>query len=84
MRLARPSELIAQPLKQWKCTGKPDFAPEEQISGCSSAIKSGKLVGKDLAAAFTIRGSAYRVHGDLKRAVADYDQAGPTYSRARL
>jgi len=65
----------AQPLKQWKCTGKPNFAPEEQISGCSSAIKSGKLGGKDLAAAFTIRGSAYRVHGDLKRAVADYDQA---------
>ena len=55
----------AQPLNQWKCTGKPDFSPEEQITGCSGAIRSGKLVGKDLAAAFTIRGSAYRVHGDL-------------------
>ena len=65
----------AQPLKQWKCTGKPDFSPEEQISGCSSAIKSGKLAGKDLALAFTIRGSAYRVHGELKPALEDYNQA---------
>lgn len=65
----------AQALNQWKCTGKPDFSPEEQITGCSGAIRSGKLVGKDLAAAFTIRGSAYRVHGDLKRSVEDYNQA---------
>jgi tetratricopeptide (TPR) repeat protein len=64
-----------QTLKQWKCTGAPDVAWDEQIAGCTNAIKSGKLGGKDLAAAFAIRGSAYRARGELKRAVQDYDQA---------
>jgi len=64
-----------QTLKQWKCTGRPDVAPDEQITGCTNAIKSGKLGGKDLAVAFAIRGSAHRARGDLKRAVEDYDQA---------
>ena len=64
-----------QTLKQWKCTGGPDVALEEQITGCTDAIKSEKLGGKDLAVAFAIRGSAYRARGELKRAVKDYDQA---------
>jgi tetratricopeptide (TPR) repeat protein len=64
-----------QTLKQWKCTGRPDVAWDEQISGCTNAIKSGKLGGKDLAVAFAIRGSAYRARGEPKRAVEDYDQA---------
>jgi len=64
-----------QTLKQWKCTGRPDVAADEQITGCTNAIKSGKLGGKDLAVAFAIRGSAHRARGDLKRAVEDYDQA---------
>jgi tetratricopeptide (TPR) repeat protein len=64
-----------QTLKQWKCTGGPDVAWEEQITGCTDAIKSEKLGGKDLAVAFAIRGSAYRARGELKRAVNDYDQA---------
>jgi tetratricopeptide (TPR) repeat protein len=64
-----------QTLKQWKCTGRPDVAWDEQITGCTNAIKSRKLGGKDLAVAFAIRGSAYRAGGELKRAVEDYDQA---------
>jgi tetratricopeptide (TPR) repeat protein len=64
-----------QPLKQWKCTGRPDIAWDEQISGCTSAIKSGKLERKDLAAALVNRGSAYRARGELERAIQDYDQA---------
>jgi tetratricopeptide (TPR) repeat protein len=64
-----------QTLKQWKCTGGADVAADEQIIGCTNAIKSGKLGGKDLAAGFAIRGSAYRARGELKRAVQDYDQA---------
>jgi tetratricopeptide (TPR) repeat protein len=58
-----------QTLKQWKCTGRPDIARDD------NAIKSGKLGGKDLAVAFAIRGSAYRAGGELRRAVQDYDQA---------
>jgi tetratricopeptide (TPR) repeat protein len=49
-----------QNLKQWKCTGRPDIAWDEQVAGCTSAIKSGKLAGKDLALAFLNRGIAYR------------------------
>ena len=64
-----------QTLKQWKCTGRPDVAWDEQITGCTNAIKSGKLGGKDLAVAFAIRGSAYRARGELKLAIQDYDQA---------
>lgn len=64
-----------QTLKQWKCTVRPDVAWDEQITGCTNAIKSGKLGGKDLAVAFAIRGSAHRAGGELKRAVQDYDQA---------
>jgi len=60
-----------QTLKQWKCTVRPDVAWDEQITGCTNAIKSGKLGGKDLAVAFAIRGSAHRAGGELKRAVQD-------------
>jgi tetratricopeptide (TPR) repeat protein len=65
----------SQTLTQWKCTGEPDIAPDARIAGCTNAIKSGKLAGKDLTAAFAIRGSAYRARGELKPALQDYDQA---------
>src|SRR5262249_38491274 len=65
----------AQTSNDWKCIGNPDIPWDEQIVGCTNAIKSGKLGGKDLAVAFAIRASAYRARGELKRAVKDYDQA---------
>jgi tetratricopeptide (TPR) repeat protein len=64
-----------QNLKQWKCTGRPDIAWDDQVTGCTSAIKSGKLAGKDLALAFLNRGIAYRRQGDFEHAINDYGQA---------
>jgi tetratricopeptide (TPR) repeat protein len=66
---------LAQTLKDWKCTGNFDIPWNEQIIGCSNAINSGTIAGKDLAAAFSNRGRAYAVRGDLDRALADYGQA---------
>ena len=52
-----------------------DIPWDEQIVGCSNAIKSGRYTGKDLAAAFNDRGAAYRVTGDFDHAIQDYNQA---------
>src|ERR1700727_2144452 len=67
--------VLAQTLKDRHCTGKPDVPDDQQILGCSDAIKSGSFAGKDLAAAFSNRGRAYSGKGELDRAIADYDQA---------
>src|SRR5712691_4414116 len=66
---------LAQTLKDSKCTGRPDIPWDEQIVGCTNAIKSGRYTGKNLAAAFNGRGTAYRAKRDLVRAIQDYDQA---------
>ena len=65
---------LPQTLNDWKCTGNTDIPWDEQIVGCSNAIKSGKYTGKDLAAAFNDRGTAYRVTGDFDHAIQDYNQ----------
>ena len=66
---------LPQSLNDWKCTGNADIPWDEQIVGCSNAIKSGRYTGKDLAAAFNDRGAAYRVTGDFDHAIQDYNQA---------
>ena len=66
---------LAQALKDFKCTGHPDIPWTEQIAGCSNAIASGKLAGKDLAEAFFDRGRGNQATGAVDRAIADYDQA---------
>src|SRR6185369_9559588 len=65
----------AQALKDAKCTGRPGIPWDEQIAGCTKAIKSGRYSGQELAAAFTGRAAAHRAKGDLARAIQDYDQA---------
>ena len=65
---------LPQTLNDRKCTGNTDIPWDEQIVGCSNAIKSGKYTGKDLAAAFNDRGTAYRVTGDFDHAIQDYNQ----------
>src|SRR5258708_7400952 len=65
----------ADPLQDAKCTGTTDTPWDEQIAGCGNAIDSGKISGKDLAAAFSRRGKAYQARGDLDRAFADNEQA---------
>ena len=67
--------VLSQTLKDNNCTGKSDIPDDQQIAGCSDAIKSGGFAGKDLAAAFSNRGRAYAAKGDIDHAIADYDQA---------
>lgn len=48
---------LAQTLNDRKCTGNPDVPWDEQIVGCTNAIKSKKYAGNDLAAPSTIAAS---------------------------
>src|SRR5262245_56508978 len=66
---------LAQSAKDWKCTGKPDIPPDQQITGCTNAIQSGKYSGKDLSWAYFNRGNAYDDKGNHDRALADYSEA---------
>ena len=64
------------------CDIKGGARPEVVITSCTAVIQSGQETGKNLAAAFTIRGRAYRAMGDYDRAIADYSEAiriEPTY-----
>ena len=65
----------AQVGKEWNCTGTSDVAWDVQISGCTTAIRSGNFAGKDLARALFARGEAYQATGNYDRAVADYNEA---------
>jgi len=47
----------------------------QRIEGCSSVIKAARESGENLAEAFNNRGMAYRLKGDLDRAIQDYGQA---------
>ncbi len=51
------------------------FSPDQQISGCTAAIESGKWSGQGLAWALNDRGFAYFLKGDLDPALADFQQA---------
>ncbi len=46
-----------------------------KIGGCTAAIRSGQWQGKNLTAAYTNRGEAYRNLGDPTRAIENYGQA---------
>jgi tetratricopeptide (TPR) repeat protein len=67
---------------QARC-GDPD--PEISISVCSALIRSGRLLGRDLAIAHTERGIAYVTLLDYDRALQDFDhaiRADATYAKA--
>src|SRR5713101_221157 len=57
------------------CDIKDGGRPKEVISSCTAVIQSGQATGRNLAAAFTIRGRAYRANGDYDHAIADYTEA---------
>ena len=59
---------LAQSPKDWKCTGNPDIPPDQQITGCTNAIQSGKYSGKDLTWAYFNRGNAYNALDDIDKA----------------
>ena len=52
-----------------------DRDPDQQISGCTAAIRSGQFSGRNLAVAYNNRGLAYYGLGDYARAIEDLDQA---------
>jgi tetratricopeptide (TPR) repeat protein len=57
-----------------RCVGK-KVTPDLQINGCTAAIQSEGVSVSDLAVAYHNRGLAYAKRGDLKDAIADFDQA---------
>ena len=71
------------------CRANPDIPWDEQIVGCTNAIKSGRHNEEDLAAAVYYRGISNGTRGESDRAIQDFDQAikinpnhvGPFYSR---
>src|ERR1700693_4438566 len=63
----------AKPL-DW-CNGDDHATPDMMIAGCSAMISSGEYSGRDLAIAYTNRGSAYDDKHDEDRAIADHDSA---------
>src|SRR5258705_5132973 len=63
------------------------FSIEARISGCTTAIQSGRWSGNDLAPAFFNRGLAYSRKGDTDRAIADYSEAirlNPKHAKSYL
>ena len=74
--LATADAAAAQtPQQQRWCDGEEGATPSQRIDACSSVIKAAHDKGDKLAEAFNARGVAYRVKGDLERAIQDYGQA---------
>ena len=69
-----PTDATAQSAEQWNCRGDTRDL-DEQIEGCTRAINSGKYHGKNLAWAYTNRGSVYDYQKDFDRAIADLTEA---------
>ena len=68
---------LAQPSQDWVwCENKDNaFAPDVSINGCSALIQSGTVSPQNIPIVYNNRGVAYRVKGDLDRAIADYSEA---------
>jgi tetratricopeptide (TPR) repeat protein len=60
--------------RRW-CDDEDGATLAQRIEGCSAIIKAARDRGEKLAEAFNQRGVAYRLKGDLARAIADYSQA---------
>ena len=68
-----------------RCGGKNDASTEQQISGCTALIDSGRGNAHGLSEALYNRGNAYAATGNFNRAIEDYDQAiqlNPTMATA--
>jgi tetratricopeptide (TPR) repeat protein len=57
------------------CDGEDGATVAQRIDACSAVIKGGRDKGEKLADAFNNRGVAYRLKGDIDRAIQDYTQA---------
>src|ERR1043166_1245045 len=70
-----PATAQSQQQIDWCINATHEFSPDQQVSGCTVAIQSGRWSGKDLVRVFQDRGLAYYDKRDYDHAIADYDQA---------
>jgi tetratricopeptide (TPR) repeat protein len=74
--LAAAGSALAQTQQERRwCEGEDGATPAQRIDGCSSVIKAERDKGEKLAESFNYRGVAYRLKGELDRAIQDYGQA---------
>jgi tetratricopeptide (TPR) repeat protein len=73
--LASASAFAQTPQDRRWCEGEEDATVAQRIDGCSAVIKAGRDKGDQLAETFNNRGVAYRLKGDIDRAIQDYAQA---------
>jgi len=73
--LMQPAAAQSQQHIDWCVNANHGFSYDQQISGCTAAIASGKWSGQGLAWAYNNRSFANYLRGDRDRAYADFDQA---------
>jgi tetratricopeptide (TPR) repeat protein len=77
LALAYAAESAAQPSldDQDKCWDTAEqFAPEQQVAGCTALLEADGVPEEDRAYAIALRGWSYHELGDLDRALADYSE----------
>ncbi len=80
--LAAGAPALAQkPEERRWCDGEDAATADQRITGCSAVIRAGRDRSEKLAEAFNNRGLAYRLKGDLERAIQDYGQAIKIYAK---
>jgi tetratricopeptide (TPR) repeat protein len=67
--------LAQSPQERRWCDGEDDPSPDQRILSCAAIIKAGRDKSDKLAEAHNNRGVAYRIKGELDRAIQDYGQA---------
>jgi tetratricopeptide (TPR) repeat protein len=60
--------------RSW-CEGEGAVPPAQRIEACSSLIMAARDKGEQVAELFNYRGVAFRLNGELDRAISDYSQA---------
>jgi len=70
-----PATAQTQQQIDWCINATHEYSLDQQVSGCTVAIQSGRWRGKGLVWAFQDRGLAYYDKRDYDHAIADYDQA---------
>jgi len=60
--------------RSW-CEGERAATPAQRIEACSSLIKAARDKGESIAELFNYRGVAFKLNGELDRAISDYNQA---------
>jgi tetratricopeptide (TPR) repeat protein len=75
MLLAGAVALAQSPQERGWCEGEDGATLDQRIAGCSAVIRAGRERGERLAEIFNDRGVAYRLKGEIERAIHDYSQA---------